>query len=210
VISFLVAATVTSPLFATLSTIFGRKPLLLAALAFLTCGSFIAAVTGNVAVMLVGRTVQGIGAGGIAVLSNLIVSDLVSAVDRRKWSGIFGTMYVSHPLLPKMSELIERSWVFGAITGPIIGDGLANSTMYRWVFWINLPFCFIAFLILPFFAQLKPASSSPVLPKIKNVDWVGYLLLSGSSVSVLLGLTWVSHILVVIPVVWRLAWFGEF
>jgi MFS family permease len=95
VISFLVAATVTSPLFATLSAIFGRKPLLLAALTFLTCGSFIAAVTGNVTGMLIGRTVQGTGTGGIAVLSNLIVSDLVSAVDRWKWSGIFGIMYVS-------------------------------------------------------------------------------------------------------------------
>lgn len=97
VISFLVAATVCSPLFATLSTIFGRKPLLLAAIAFLTCGSFIAAISRSFTGMLIGRIVQGVGAGGIAVLSNLIVSDLVSAVDRRKWFGIIGAMHVPTP-----------------------------------------------------------------------------------------------------------------
>ena len=51
--------------------------------------------------MLIGRTVQGIGAGGIAVLSNLIVSDLVSTVDRQKWSGIIGAVHVLTSLLPQ-------------------------------------------------------------------------------------------------------------
>ncbi|KAF2711951.1 MFS general substrate transporter [Pleomassaria siparia CBS 279.74] len=172
VLSFLLAAAVCSPLFATLSTIFGRKPLLLTALTLLTCGSFITAVSGRLAGLHLGRTVQGMGAGGIAILSSLIVSDLASAEDRRKWTGILGTM-----------------WAIGAVTGPMIGDGLANRSMFRWVFWINLPFCLIAFLILPFFAQLKSASPGAMLPKLKNVDWLGFFLLSGSLVSVLLGLT---------------------
>lgn len=173
VISFLLAATVFSPLFATLSNILGRKPLLLTALTFLTCGSFIAAVSGNFTGLYIGRTIQGIGAGGIAILSNLIVSDLVSAVDRRKWSGILGAI-----------------WAIGIVTGPVIGDALAERSRYRWVFWVNLPFSLLAFLILPFFAQLKPASPGPIVQKIRNVDWVGFVLLSGALASVLLGLTW--------------------
>ena len=89
-ISFLVAATVFVPLFATLSDIFGRKAILLTALTFFTVGSFIAAVSGNFTGLHLGRSIQGVGAGGICALSNLIVSDLVSAVDRRKWTAILG------------------------------------------------------------------------------------------------------------------------
>jgi hypothetical protein len=89
--------------------------------------------------------------------------------------------------------LTEHRWAFGAITGPIVGDGLANRNMYRWIFWINLPFCVIAFIILPFFAQLKPASPGPISSQLNNMDWVGCFLLMASLVSVLLGLTWVWH-----------------
>lgn len=89
-ISFLAAATCFLPLFATFSDIFGRKAMLLTAVTFFTAGSFIAAVTGNITGLHLGRSVQGIGAGGIYALSTLIVSDLTSAVDRRKWTVILG------------------------------------------------------------------------------------------------------------------------
>ena len=123
-------------------------------------------------------------------MSNLIVSDLISAADRRKWAGFMGAMY---NLLLSLQDfkLILHRWAIGCITGPLIGDGLANDKDFRWVFWINLPFCFVAFLILPFFADLKPAPPEPVVPKLMNVDWLGFFLLGGSLVSMLLGLTWV-------------------
>jgi MFS family permease len=62
----------------------------LTGLAFFTIGSFIAAVAGNFTVLLLGRSIQGVGAGGIYPLSNLILSDLVSEADRVKWSAIVG------------------------------------------------------------------------------------------------------------------------
>lgn len=76
----------------------------------------------------------------------------------------------------------------------MIGESLAERSQWRWIFWLNLPFCVVAFLILPFFAQLKSSTPGAILPKLRNIDWLGFLLLSGSLVSVLLGLSWVSII----------------
>ncbi|KAF2256814.1 MFS general substrate transporter, partial [Trematosphaeria pertusa] len=172
-ISFFAAATAFLPLFSAFSDIFGRKAMLLTGLAFFTIGSFIAAVGGNFNALHLGRSVQGIGAGGIFVLSDLIVSDLVSSLDKRRWTTILGTM-----------------WAIGAVTGPALGEALAERNQWRWIFWLNLPFCIIAFLILPFFAQLKAATPGSIFVKLRAIDWVGFLLLSGSLVSMLLGISW--------------------
>ncbi|KAF2005050.1 MFS general substrate transporter [Amniculicola lignicola CBS 123094] len=171
--SHTLAATIFLPLFSTLSLILGRKSMLLAALAFFTVGSFVGAVTGNFTGLHLARTLQGIGAGGIYALSNVIVADLVSIVDRRKWSAIFGA-----------------TWVIGAITGPLIGGALVQEGQWRWLFWINLPFCLYGFAFFPLFAQFKNVSNDAILPQLKKVDWIGYFLFAGSLTSILLGLTW--------------------
>ncbi|KAF2105339.1 major facilitator superfamily domain-containing protein [Lophiotrema nucula] len=177
-IASLVAATIFIPLYSTLSNIFGRKAMLLIASAFFTLGSFIAAVGGNFSALHLGRSLQGIGAGGIYVLSNIVVADLVSEVDRKQWSVILGA-----------------TWVIGVISGPIIGGVLVQNGQWRWIFWLPLPFCGLAFIILPIFSQLKERSTSPILPMLREFDWLGFLLFAASIVSILLGVTWggVTH-----------------
>jgi MFS family permease len=91
-IAFFLAATVFLPLFSTFSEIFGRKAMLLTAMCSYAIGSFICAVSGNFTGLHLGRTVQGIGAGGAFVLSDVITSDLVSPLDKRRWSAAFGAM----------------------------------------------------------------------------------------------------------------------
>ncbi|KAF2272797.1 MFS general substrate transporter [Westerdykella ornata] len=172
-VSFLVAVTCSLPLFAALSHVFGRKPILLATLTVFALGSLIAAVTGSFTGLLLGRTLQGIGAGSIYPLSNLIVSDLITHADRKKWSGILGV-----------------AWVIGAVSGPVIGGFLAQSEQWRWIFWLNLPCSIVVFILLAFCARLRPAAAGALLPKLRNVDWFGFVLLSGSLIVALLGLTW--------------------
>jgi hypothetical protein len=91
-ISFLVAATTFLPFFSAFADIFGRKTVLLASLMAFSAGSFIAAVAGNMNILHLGRSIQGIGAGGLYLLSDLVASDLESPLDKRRLNTALGAM----------------------------------------------------------------------------------------------------------------------
>lgn len=92
---------------------FGRKPILLIALTLFTAGAIIAAVSHNFAVLLVGRTIQGIGGGGIQALSNVIITDLAPLKERGKYVGI-----------------IAMTWAVGSVAGPVIGGVLVEKSSW--------------------------------------------------------------------------------
>lgn len=83
-------------------------------------------------------------------------------------------------------------WAAGAITGPMIGETLAEHNQFRWLFWINVPLGACSLAILAFAAKPESERAGPILPKLLNFDWLGLVLLSGSLISLLLGLTRVS------------------
>ncbi|KAK2698854.1 hypothetical protein QWA68_002498 [Fusarium oxysporum] len=114
--SFLLASTVVQPPVASLSHIFGRRPALLASLTVFAGGSIMAALAKNIAVLLGGRTLQGLGSGGILALTYVIATDLVSLRERGKWFG-----------------LISLNWAIGSILGPLIGGALVEVS-WPWLF----------------------------------------------------------------------------
>jgi MFS family permease len=85
--SFLLTSTVFQPSYASFSHIFGRKPLTYVALTFFAVGAIIAGVAKNFTTMLIGRSLQGIGAGGIISLTEIIITDMVPLRERGKWFG---------------------------------------------------------------------------------------------------------------------------
>ena len=85
--SFLLTSTVFQPSYASFSHIFGRKPLVYVALTFFTVGAIIAALAKNFTAMLVGRSLQGVGAGGIISLTEIVITDMVPLRERGKWFG---------------------------------------------------------------------------------------------------------------------------
>lgn len=101
------------PSWALLSHIFGRKPLILAALVFFTAGSIISGLAHNFTVMLVGRTIQGVGGGGVIALTEVIVTDLVPLRERGKWFGF-----------------ISGVWALGSVTGPVIGGAFSQNVSW--------------------------------------------------------------------------------
>ncbi|KAF2426263.1 MFS general substrate transporter [Tothia fuscella] len=153
--SFLLTATVFQPTFAALSHAFGRKPLLLVALVFFTADAIIAALANNSTTMLVGRSIQGVGGGGISALTYVIVTDLVTLKDRGKWFG-----------------LISMMWAFGSVAGPVIGGALAEKASWRWIFWLNMPFCVLGFITIPVFLKMAPVKGG-LQDKIVRIDWIG-------------------------------------
>jgi MFS family permease len=124
--------------------------------------------------MLVGRSIQGVGGGGISALTYVIVTDMVTLKERGKWFG-----------------LISMMWAFGSVAGPVVGGALAEKASWRYIFWLNIPFCIIAFVTIPIFLKMNPVKGS-LRDKIVRVDWFGSVLFIASITSVLIPLTWVS------------------
>jgi MFS family permease len=115
--SFLLTSTVFQPLTGSLSTIFGRKPLIYVTLFLFTVGSIMAGVANNFTVILVGRCIQGIGGGGVVTCTEVLLTDLVPLRYRGQFFGFFSMM-----------------WAIGTVTGPVIGGAFAQKASWRWIF----------------------------------------------------------------------------
>ncbi|KAB8360571.1 hypothetical protein FH972_024311 [Carpinus fangiana] len=160
------------PPIAALSHIFGRMyTLSFCTLAFLV-GIIISSVANDFTVMLVGRTIQGIGGGGIILLNDIIITDLVPMRLRGAYFGMIGGV-----------------WAFGSTVGPVIGGVLAYKATWRWIFWINIPFGVISLIIVPLFMRLKRTPGS-IVEKLARVDWVGNFVFIGATTSFLIPVTW--------------------
>ncbi|KAF4472361.1 multidrug transporter [Fusarium albosuccineum] len=170
--SFLLASTVIQPPVASLSHIFGRRPALLGSVTIFAGGSIMAALAKNVAVLLGGRTLQGLGSGGILALTYVIATDLVSLRERGKWFG-----------------LISLNWAIGSILGPLVGGALVEVS-WPWLFWINLPFCAIAYIAIPVTMRIKRKEDTTVNTKLKEFDWIGTIIFVGALTSFLIPLSW--------------------
>jgi MFS family permease len=117
--SFRLTATVFQPSYACFANVFGRKPMIMLAIIFFTTGSIVSAVANDFAVLLAGRTVQGMGAAGFTTMTEIIVTDLVPLRHRGLWFGI-----------------ISMSVAVGSSVGPVIGGSLSEKVSWvRCVVW---------------------------------------------------------------------------
>jgi MFS family permease len=105
-------------LWVSLSHVFGRRLILIAALVIFAAGSVACAVARNYTVMIAGRTIQGIGGGGVIGLTTVVITDLVPLRNRARFYA-----------------LISIIWAVGSTSGPIIGGALSSSGQWRWIFW---------------------------------------------------------------------------
>ncbi|KAF2216152.1 hypothetical protein CERZMDRAFT_64621 [Cercospora zeae-maydis SCOH1-5] len=170
--SYLLANAVVQPIMAALADIFGRRGTIFTAVALFTIGSVICCATNNVAGMLAGRTIQGIGGGGILSVNLIILSDLIPLRARAK--------YIS------LQQFIVS---IGFNIAPVIGGALVNATTWRWLFYINLPFCAIALAIVPFVLRYQRPENT-IQDKLSSVDWIGSGAFITGMTAFLVGVTW--------------------
>lgn len=181
------------PLMAALADVFGRRSVIFTALMLFTVGSVICSVAPNVATMLAGRTIQGIGGGGILSVNLIIVSDLVPLRER-----------------PKYISFQQLCVTVGFNTAPIIGGLLVKHTTWRWLFYINLPFCAIGLFIIPFVLKYQRPQST-INDKLSNVDWIGSFMFIVGMTTFLVGITWAgsqfawSSAATIVPIILGLA-----
>ncbi|CAK7268917.1 hypothetical protein SEPCBS57363_003337 [Sporothrix epigloea] len=169
--SFLLASTVLQPSVAAMSSIFGRKYMIYIMVGFFAAGSLVAALANNFTVLIAGRTIQGVGGGGLIALTEVVVTDLVPLAFRPTWISAISAM-----------------WSIGTVTGPLIGAGFTENVSWRWIFYINLPLigAGLVFVVL-FLHQAKIPGG--IMHKMGRFDWFGSVLFTVASAAFLFGLT---------------------
>lgn len=155
-----------------MSEVLGPRELLFLSLVFFTAGSIICGIAHNFTVLLAGRSVQGIGGGGIITLVQTIFAAVVPLRQRPKWF-----------------SLVLAAWALGTVAGPLIGGVFVQSASFRWAFWINLPICGIGLVLVPYAIKATVIKTS-LQNEILRIDWIGGFLFICSITSFLIGLSW--------------------
>lgn len=162
--AYLLAMTIMLPVYGKLGDILGHKKLFIAAIALFVAGSVIGGVADNMSWLIVGRAIQGAGGGGLMIQAMSIITVLISARERAKYSWIFAVVFT----VP-------------SVIGPILGGWLTTGPGWRWVFWINLPLGLLAlgaaFALIP---------RLPMNEVAKKIDMYGIALLALTSTSIVL------------------------
>lgn len=170
--SYLLASSVCLPFIVELSDIFGRRQILLSVVLIFTIGTILCSVSHGFPLFLSGRSLQGIGGGGIAASCLVITTDIVPLRQR-----------------PTYYAIVQMAWAIGTLVGPIIGGVIAENITWRWMFYINLPFCGIGIVLVPLTVRLQAIRPS-IKERMFSIDWVGAFLFIGSLCSFLIGITW--------------------
>lgn len=175
-ISYLLAVAVTQPLYAALSDILGRKLCLYAAYAFFFTGSIVFALAKSMGAVVAGRTLQGLGGGGLDVLSEILVTDMTTLQERPLYLGLMA--------LPT---------ALGSVLGPTVGGVFSSLVSWRWIGWINLPLLGISFPLTVVFLRLRSLQHSR-LSELRRLDWTGVLLFTVGIILFALPLSWAGNL----------------
>lgn len=160
------------PLFDLASDIFGRRIPMLLCIALFALGSGLCGGAKNTPMLIAARMIQGLGGGGLFVMVDIIVADLVPLRDRQ--------LYMS---------IVTGTFALGTFVGPIIGGVIVTEISWRWIFYINLPIGGAALILVWLFLRVHCRREGTLAARLRKVDFSGNLLLTGGVVAVLIALT---------------------
>jgi EmrB/QacA subfamily drug resistance transporter len=166
--AFMLTATATAPLYGKLSDMYGRRPLFVVAIVVFTAGSALCGLARSMAGLILFRGLQGLGAGGLMVLAQTAIADLVPPRQRGRYQG-----------------LITGVFALCSVTGPVLGGVITDALSWRWIFYVNLPVGATALCLI-----LAGLPRSQRRPLAYRIDYWGAVLLTVATAAFLLLLSW--------------------
>jgi EmrB/QacA subfamily drug resistance transporter len=165
--AYLLASTVTTPLWGKLGDLFGRKYLFQAAIVIFLVGSALCGIVDSMLQLIMFRGLQGLGAGGLMVLAQASIADIVPPRQRGRYQGYFGA-------------------VFGAasVIGPLLGGFLTDQLSWRWIFYVNVPVGIVALVVTTTVLPNTIAKAKPA------IDYLGFAVLAAAISCLVLLTTW--------------------
>lgn len=160
--AYLLATTIVMPIYGKFGDVLGRRNLFLIAIALFTLASVGAAFASNFWMFVVFRALQGLGGGGLMILSQAIIADIVPAKERGKYMGPLGAIFG-----------------LAAVAGPLLGGFFVDNLTWEWAFYINIPIGIAAFIVA-FFTLTLPSKKAE-----KKIDIMGVVLLSLATTSLI-------------------------
>ncbi|WP_409482768.1 MFS transporter [Arsenicicoccus dermatophilus] len=162
----LLATTISTPIWGKLSDLVSKKLLVQLALVLFAAASMAAGLSQNMGTLITMRVFQGLGAGGLTALSQVILAMIVSPRERGRYSGYLGATFA-----------------LGTVAGPLIGGAITEHLSWRWCFYVGVPFAVLAILVLQKTLHL------PTVRRRVHIDYLGAILLAGGVSSLLVWVT---------------------
>lgn len=154
--AYLLCSTIMMPIYGKFGDLYGRKYLFCGCLAFFVGGSVVCGLSSSMFGLIAGRAIQGLGGGGLMILSQAIIADIFPPKERGKYMGIMGAAFG-----------------LSTVLGPLLGGWFTESIGWRWCFWINIPLGLIALVLaarfLPHRAHGSRTRSAVDLPGIATM-----------------------------------------
>ena len=167
---YLLAMTIVMPLYGKFGDMWGRKVIFLVAIAIFVVGSFGSGMAQTFWELIAWRGFQGLGGGGLMILSQAIIADIIPASERGKYMGPLGGLFA-----------------ISSVLGPVLGGFFTQHMDWRWCFWINVPIGIIAFVIALFALKLPSHKSD------KKVDVLGIIFMVAATSQLILVTSWGGH-----------------
>lgn len=166
--TYILSSTILMPIYGRLGDTLGRKGLLIFALVVYTIGKVICAITPNMGLLLVGRLVSGVGGGGLIILSQAALADVVPTRTRGKYLGVMGAVFAMCTVL-----------------GPVLGGWFVQVTGWRMIFWFTVPLAVVAVAFLVLFFKIDAPARSRVA-----FDTAGCIVMAVSVSAIVLAVSW--------------------
>ena len=169
--AYILAATVMMPVYGKLGDLIGRKPLFMIAISLFMVGSVVGALAQGMPELIVGRAIQGLGGGGLMILSQAIIADVVPARERGRYMGVMGGVFA-----------------LASVAGPLLGGWFTESIGWQWCLWINIPLGVLALVSATLFLKLPQRSRDGA-----RIDVAGMVLLAIAASALVLASSWGGH-----------------